>query len=233
MAGGDDYLFYRDVYADYGADPTGETDSSEAINAAISSWNIASAGGSETRCGQECGNTFTQGAIVYFPPGTYKICSPIIQYYYTQFIGDPYDTPTIYGCDTFKGIALIDTDPYIPGESGNQWYVNQNQFFRQIRNFIFDMYDMPDSTSLIAGNGDGLVPTGIHWQVAQATSLQNLVFLMPSTTTTTAVGIFTVCSFSWISLRLLRQRRLSDIHYSLSVGKWQRRFRIQHHLWWR
>lgn len=38
------------------------------------------------------------------------------------------------------------------------------------------------------------VPTGIHWQVAQGTSLQNLVFNMPKATSgsnTTHVGIFT------------------------------------------
>lgn len=70
--------------------------------------------------------------------------------------------------------------------------MNQNQFFRQIRNFIFDLYDMPEATDV---NDQSLVPTGIHWQVAQATSLQNLVFLMPSTDTTTAVGIFTVRIF--------------------------------------
>lgn len=46
-------------------------------------------------------------------------------------------------------------------------YVNQNQFFRQIRNFIFDMRDMPLST---AEHDQPLVPTGIHWQVAQAVS---------------------------------------------------------------
>ncbi len=43
------------------------------------------------------------------------ICSPIIQYYYTQFIGDATSPPTIKGCNKFSGIALIDTDPYIPG----------------------------------------------------------------------------------------------------------------------
>lgn len=194
MAGGEDYQFFRNV-VDFGADNTGNTDAAESINAAISSWNNATAGGAggSTRCGEECGNTFTQGAVVYFPPGTYKICSPVIQYYYTQFIGDPWDPPIIYGCDTFKGIALFDTDPYIPGGAGSQWYVNQNQFFRQIRNFIFDMYDMPDATDQ---DDQPLVPTGIHWQVAQATSLQNLVFLMPSTTTTTAVGIFSVRMFA-------------------------------------
>lgn len=52
--------FYRDVVKDYGADNTGKTDTVEAINAAVKDGN---------RCGMECGNTFTQGAIVYFPVG--------------------------------------------------------------------------------------------------------------------------------------------------------------------
>lgn len=187
-AGGDDYQFFRNVVDDYGADNSGETDTTEALNAASASWNKDSVDDSRTRCGEKCGNTFSQGAIVYFPGGTYKICTPVIQYYYTQFIGDPNDMPIIKGCDEFQGIALFDVDPYIPGGSGQQWYINQNQFFRQIRNFRFDLNDMPEST---AENDQDLVPTGIHWQVSQATSLQNLVFDMPTTSTTTAVGIFT------------------------------------------
>lgn len=191
---GNGYQFFRDVTL-FGADSSGKTDASEAINAAVSSWNLENAKNRDrTRCGKECGNTFTQGAIIYFPRGTYKLCSPVIQLYYTQFIGDANDPPTIKGCDKFQGIALFDTDPYIPGGSGSQWYVNQNQFFRQIRNFIFDLKDMPRSTQ---ENDQPLVPTGIHWQVAQATSLQNLVFNMPASSgsnsdnATTAVGIFT------------------------------------------
>lgn len=39
-------------------------------------------------------------------------------------------------------------------------------------------------------SGQPLVPTGIHWQVAQATSLQNLKFTMPVGGTGTHVGIF-------------------------------------------
>lgn len=42
-------------------------------------------------------------------------------------------------------------------------------------------------------NDQSLVPTGIHWQVSQACSLQNLVFNMPSATDNekaTHVGIF-------------------------------------------
>jgi hypothetical protein len=131
------------------------------------------------------------GAIVYFPPGTYAVSSPILQYYYTQFIGDPTDRPIIAGLASFSGIALIDTDVYIPGGNGSEWYVNQNQFYRQIRNFIFDLTVMPSSNQ----EGDQTyVPTGIHWQVAQSTSLQNLHFNMPLSTAagaTTAVGIFT------------------------------------------
>ncbi|KAI1358579.1 pectin lyase fold/virulence factor [Xylaria arbuscula] len=190
---GDGYQFFRDI-TDFGADSTGESDTAEAINAAVSSWNATLASSNNTRCGEECGNTFTQGAIVYFPPGTYKICSPVIQLYYTQFIGDANDPPTIKGCDTFEGIALFDTDPYLPDGSGSQWYINENQFFRHIRNFIFDLNDMPLSTQ---ENDQSFVPTGIHWQAAQATTLQNLVFNMPKSRgssaeeATTAVGIFT------------------------------------------
>lgn len=40
--------------------------------------NRDSVGGAQTRCGLECSNTFAQGAIVYFPPGTYRICSPVV-----------------------------------------------------------------------------------------------------------------------------------------------------------
>ena len=43
-------------------------------------------------------------------------------------------------------------------------------------------------------NGQKLVPTGIHWQVAQGTSLQNLRFKMPTAQAgknITHVGIFT------------------------------------------
>jgi len=53
------YKFYRNV-RDYGAKGDGTTDDVEAINAAISDGN---------RCGMECGNTFAQGALVYFPVG--------------------------------------------------------------------------------------------------------------------------------------------------------------------
>ncbi|KAH8805231.1 pectate lyase superfamily protein-domain-containing protein, partial [Xylogone sp. PMI_703] len=170
------YQVWRNV-KDFGAKGDGVTDDTEAIN------NAATSGG---RCGLDCGSTTIGSAIVYFPAGTYMVSTPILQYYFTQFIGDPTNLPTIKGLPNFQGIALIDTDVYIPGGNGSEWYINQNQFFRQIRNFNIDLTAMPNQNQ--AGD-QTYVPTGIHWQVAQSTSLQNIHVTMPQGGT--HVGIFT------------------------------------------
>jgi glucan 1,3-beta-glucosidase len=176
---GSGYKFFRNV-KDYGAKGDGSTDDTQAINKAITDGN---------RCGKNCGSTSTQGAIVYFPGGIYVISTPIIQLFYTQFIGDPTNVPIIRGTQNFTGIALIDTDVYIPGGNGAEWYINQNNFFRSIRNFNLDLTYM-NATNY--DNGQQYFPTGIHWQVAQATSLQNIGINMrtdgPSQQTST--GIF-------------------------------------------
>ena len=49
------------------------------------------------------------------------------RYFYTQFIGDVNDIPIIRGSANFSGIALIDTDVYIPGGSGAEWYVGSDE----------------------------------------------------------------------------------------------------------
>jgi hypothetical protein len=95
--------------------------------------------------------------------GTYLISKPVIPYYMTQLVGDALTLPVLKATNNFDGMALIDSDPY--GNGGNNWWTNQNNFYRQIRNFVIDMRNAP------LGSG-----TGIHWQVAQATSLQNLYF---------------------------------------------------------
>ena len=63
------YKFYRDV-REYGAVGDGITDDTAAINRAVSDGN---------RCGEACGSTSALGALVYFPPGTYLVTTPIIQ----------------------------------------------------------------------------------------------------------------------------------------------------------
>lgn len=134
----------------------GSTDDTEAINEAIST------GG---RCGNGCDSTTVTPALVYFPPGTYVVSKPIIQYYYTHIVGDALELPVIKASAEFAGMAVIDADPY--NDDGSNWYTNQNNFFRSIRNIVIDL------TGMDQGAG-----AGIHWQVAQATSLQNIRFEM-------------------------------------------------------
>ena len=102
------YQIFRNV-KDFGAKGDGVTDDTIAINNAISSGN---------RCGGGpfCNGTTTTPAVVYFPAGTYLVTTNIINYYYTQIIGDPTTMPVIKGSPNFKsygGIGLIDSDPYL------------------------------------------------------------------------------------------------------------------------
>ncbi|KAJ9487235.1 hypothetical protein VN97_g6079 [Penicillium thymicola] len=150
-----DYKIFRNV-KDYGAKGDGSTDDTVAINKAISS------GG---RCGKGCDSSTTTPAIVYFPPGTYVVSKPIVQYYYTQIVGDAVELPIIKASAKFAGMAVIDSDPY--EDNGDNWFTNQNNFFRAIRNLVIDLTSVPASAG-----------AGIHWQVGQATSLQNIRFEM-------------------------------------------------------
>ncbi|OBZ70776.1 Glucan 1,3-beta-glucosidase [Grifola frondosa] len=162
------YQVFRNV-KDFGAKGDGVTDDTAAINAAISSGN---------RCGEGCGQSSTSPAVVFFPQGTYLVSSPIIAYYYTQIIGDAKIPPTLLASANFVGIAVIDADPYLDG--GAQWYINQNNFYRSVRNFVIDTTRMPASTS----------GTGIHWQVSQATSLMNIVFQLSTASGNAHQGVW-------------------------------------------
>lgn len=160
------YQFFRNV-KDFGAAGDGKTDDTAAINRALA---YHSTTDSTLRCGADCGSTTTLGALVYFPAGTYVISTPLIMYYYTQTVGDPTSKPTIQGSFNFSGIALADSDFYIPGGNGDEWYIDQRNFYRQIRNLVLDM------TVMNWTNTDGdqqYVPAGVHWQVGQATSITN------------------------------------------------------------
>ena len=149
------YQVFRDV-SKAGIVGDGVTDVSDKLNALIADGN---------RCGEKCDSSTTTPAIIYFPAGTYIVSKPIIQYYYTQFVGDATNLPILKASANFEGMGLIDADPYIPGGNGANWYTNQNNFYRQIRNFVIDI-----SAAKVAA--------GIHWQVSQATSLQNIRFEM-------------------------------------------------------
>jgi glucan 1,3-beta-glucosidase len=89
-------------------------------------------------------------------------------------LGDAVSPPNIVAAANFTkggtiiGDAVFDANIYIPGfgGAGLSWWDNQNNFYRQIRNFNFDLTNAPNDT------------VAVHWQVAQATGLQNLVINM-------------------------------------------------------
>jgi glucan 1,3-beta-glucosidase len=114
---------------------------------------------------------------VYFPAGTYVISSSIVPYYFTQLVGDPTSLPVLKATSGFSGFGLIDGNPYYTSDLN---WVSVNVFYRQIRNFVID-------TTNIA---PGTAATGIHWPTSQATSLQNLVFNMPTASGVVHVGLF-------------------------------------------
>lgn len=175
------YKVFRNV-KDYGAKGDGSTDDTDAINRAISDGNRCGSKGGDT-----CDSSTITPAIVYFPAGTYKISSSIVMLYYTQMIGDGSNLPRLQAASNFdasKNLALLDADPYIPNGNGAGFYTNQNNFYRQIRNLIVDLTQAPEA----GPNGENV--NGVHWQVAQACSMQNVVFEMkPDSATNKQRGI--------------------------------------------
>ncbi|KAF7978685.1 hypothetical protein HWV62_44937 [Athelia sp. TMB] len=168
------YPVFRNVMTDYGAKGDGVTDDTAAINAAIADGSRCFGGAAQ------CNSSTITPALVYFPSGTYLVSTPIEPYYYTQLVGDARNPPTILAAASFSGFAVIDADVYIPGGSGAEWYTNQNNFYRSIRNFVIDLTKTPATAS----------STGIHWQVSQATSLVNVVVNMSTDPATAHQGIF-------------------------------------------
>lgn len=105
------------------------------------------------------------------------ISSSILPYYLTQLIGDPTNPPTLEATADFSGLGLIDGDHYY---TSNLNWGSTNVFYRQIRNFVIDTMAIAPATAA----------TGIHWPTAQATSLQNIVFNMPTGSSVVHVGLF-------------------------------------------
>ncbi|RYP46402.1 hypothetical protein DL768_007369 [Monosporascus sp. mg162] len=109
------YQFFRNV-KDFGAVGDGVTDDTAAINTAMSSFSQSNQ--DDLCCGLECGSSSVLNAVM---------------------VGNPRSRPIIQGSADFSGIALVDANPYVPRGNGRTWYVNQSNFFRQIRNFVFSM----------------------------------------------------------------------------------------------
>ncbi|KAI7183784.1 pectin lyase-like protein [Hortaea werneckii] len=179
------YKVWRNV-KDYGAVGDGVTDDTVAIQNAVNDGNRCGAytGGYEGCstpnyygiCG--CDSQTTTPAIVYFPAGTYLLTTQVVQLYYTHFVGDANNLPVMKAASNFEGAGLFDTDPYII--FNDQWYQNQNNFWRQIKNFVFDTTAVPIEKDMHA----------LHYQVSQGASLQNVVINMPTDPDCKHVGIY-------------------------------------------
>ncbi|KAK8070332.1 glycoside hydrolase family 55 protein [Apiospora phragmitis] len=166
----DDYKVFRNV-KDYGAKGDGKTDDTEAINKAL---------GDQNRCGKNCGASTVKPAIVYFPDGTYLVSSPLKSHYNTQMIGNVNTRPVLKAAKSFTGLGVVSVDEYTGGNGGEeQWFINQNNFLRQLRNFIVDVQDA-EMTDI----------AGVHWQVAQATSIQNVAFFQSPDKGKDHIGVF-------------------------------------------
>ncbi|WFD32996.1 hypothetical protein MSPP1_004053 [Malassezia sp. CBS 17886] len=161
------YAVFRDV-REYGAAGDGRTDDTAAINRAIADG---------ARCADAADSSTTAPALVYFPPGAYRVSAPIVALYNTHLLGDPSERPRLVPLPHFAGIAVIDENPY--RATGANWYTPQNNFFRAVANFVVDLTQMP------AGAG-----TGIHHQVSQATGLSNMHFEMVPGPHSMQQGIF-------------------------------------------
>ncbi|KAF8184871.1 exo-beta-1,3-glucanase [Mycena galopus ATCC 62051] len=168
------YQVFRNVM-DFGAKGDGVTDDTAAINSAITLGNRCEGGAAS------CNSSTITPAVVFFPSGTYLVSDSIVSLYYTQLIGDAVNPPTLLAAPSFNALAVIDADPYIPGGAGAEYYTNQNNFFRSVRNFIIDTTQVP--ADLAQG-------TGIHWQVSQSTSLMNIVINLSAAAGTQHQGIW-------------------------------------------
>jgi hypothetical protein len=140
---------------DYGARGDGNTDDSDAIILALTQ---GRGDNPNAPYGQTTYSSSTKHpAYVYFPAGTYKVTKPLPVIYYTQMVGDPTNLPVIKYVSSSGDQRVL--------EVAGSWYTgaNQDNFYRQIRNFVIDMTSCTRCT-------------GVHWQVAQATSITNVYF---------------------------------------------------------
>lgn len=86
------------------------------------------------RCGEKCNGSTIKSAIVYFPPGTYRVSTPIVMPFGTQVIGDvsfyqtipnifltktqANDWPTILAPRGFVGSAVLRANDYTGNGTG-------------------------------------------------------------------------------------------------------------------
>ncbi|EED13452.1 exo-beta-1,3-glucanase, putative [Talaromyces stipitatus ATCC 10500] len=156
-----EYSVFRNVVTDFGADNTGATDASAAIQKAI---NAGPSNGGPARGSGNYGTT-GQPAVVYLPAGTYLMSSSIQLLVGTVLVGDPINPPTL------KAAAGFPNDHVIYAKDPN--FGGTINFYIGIKNIIIDSTSVDGAQSLAL----------LDWTVSQATQLANVVFNMPNYST--------------------------------------------------
>ncbi|KAL2831101.1 pectate lyase superfamily protein-domain-containing protein [Aspergillus cavernicola] len=156
----DQYKVFRNVVKDYGADNTGQTDSSSAIQSAIRD----GPSGGPARDAHAMGTT-GQPAIVYLPGGTYMLKAALQLYVGTVLVGDATNPPVLKAEPGFAGDHIIYAkDPNFGGTTN---------FYIGIKNLVLDSMGLNSSLPI----------TLLDWTVSQSTQLSNVVFNMPQNPT--------------------------------------------------
>lgn len=156
------YTVFRNV-RDYGAVGNGVTDDTKALKAVMNDGK---------QCDAKCNGSTLKNTIVYIPPGTFLISTAIPLPFGTRVIGDANTRPTIPASKSFIGIGVLSTDEYTGGGRGTdgldkQYFVNTANIYRQLRNVIVEVRQTRASQKVAC----------LHYQVAQATSLQNVLLI--------------------------------------------------------
>jgi len=86
----------------------------------------------------------------------------------TQIIGDANSWPVLKAAPSFVGLGVLSTDVYVGGKgpdgNDNEYYINTSRFYGQIRNIRIDITATNPTAYICA----------VHYQVAQATTIQNV-----------------------------------------------------------
>ncbi|KAG0651756.1 hypothetical protein D0Z07_1901 [Hyphodiscus hymeniophilus] len=147
--GGASFTVFRNVVDDFGADNSGNSDASGAINNAIGN-------------GDRYGNgVTTRPAYVYVPAGTYKISNQVNMLVNTFLVGDPLNMPT------FVADSSLGSNPVIQGFDNSAQ--STTNFYIGIRNINIDTTSISISITAV----------GLNWAVSQGCSLFNVNFNMP------------------------------------------------------
>jgi len=148
------YTVSRNV-RDFGATGNGVTDDTNAIITALTQGRGSNNAAYPSATYPDSTQT---PAYVYFPAGTYLVTQTLPVVFYTQMVGDPANPPTI---------KVVSNAGFRVLEAFGSWYPGSQQgtdnFYRMIRNFVVDMTACNQCV-------------GVHWQVAQATSITNVHF---------------------------------------------------------